>query len=454
MNLIINNGLIATSEDLFYGNILIENGKIAKISTEQLSNDYNYKVIDAEKNIVMPGGVDVHTHLDMPFMGSFSTDDFYTGTVAAAYGGTTSIIDYVIPQKNQSFKDAYLTWQQKSVNKAVIDYGFHMAIVPPVDFEDFKSIKKLGISSVKCFLAYKNSLMIDDNNLHKLMAACKEHNILLCVHAEDGNNIEELTNKYLNQNKTEPIYHALSRPSELEGKAVNKVLNIAKQTTTNVYFVHLSTKYAIDEINSHKNFIFNIYTETCPQYLIYSQDMYLKNNFEGAKFVMSPPLREKEHKDYLINSIKSGDIDVVATDHCPFNFYKEKQCGRNDFTKIPNGIPGIEIRMPLMYTKLVNEKIININKFVQIFCTNPAKIFGLKNKGDIKVGLDADICIWNTNINKKITKSMLHENVDYSPYEDEKISAIPITTISRGEVIVENFNLTANAGRGKYIFRE
>ncbi|MEI7475153.1 MAG: dihydropyrimidinase [bacterium] len=455
MDILIKNGTIVTSEEVFKGNLLIKDKIIEKISKEELEVSKDVHVIDAKNKLILPGGIDAHTHLDMPFMGAFSTDDFYSGTVAAAFGGTTSIIDYIIPKIDQSLNEAYSIWKQKAESKSVIDYGFHMAIVPSVEsaINQLAELKTLGISSIKCFLAYKNSLMLNDEELEKLFEAATQNNLLVCIHAENGEEIHNLVNKYINENKTAPIYHALSRPPELECEAVQKVLNTASLKGSDVYFVHLSTKSAIEEIQKYKNSEINAYAETCPQYLMYSQEKYEEENFGGAKYVMSPPLRESFNKDYLLQASLGNQIDVIATDHCPFNFKKEKQKGINDFSKIPNGVPGIETRLPLMFSKLVKENRMPLTQFVRLNFTNPAKIFKIKNKGDIKIGYDADICIWDADFKWTITKEKLHENVDYTIYEGEEITGKPIIVISKGEIIIENNSFKGNAGNGQYLFR-
>lgn len=454
MNTIIKNGFVVTSKDTRQADILIKNGKIHAV--EENIIDPTAKVIDATNMLVMPGGVDVHTHLDMPFMGTKSCDDFKTGTIAAAYGGTTSIVDYVIPGRWDNLKRAVNKCHKKAAGKAVIDYGFHVAITPPAEraIKEFEYLKEAGITSIKCFLAYKNSLMMNDAGLYNLLEAAKKHKILVCVHAENGEVIDYLTKKHLSEGKASPIYHANSRPPELEGEAVARVIRLSEMTKTPVYFVHLSTKDAIREIKSSQKGKRKLLAETCPQYLLLSENKYFEKNFEGAKYVMSPPLRKLKHIDYLRKSLLNGDIDAIATDHCPFNFENQKTKGINNFTKIPNGIPGIETRMALMYDLMVVKLGMDASKFVEVCCTRPAKIFGLKDKGDIKPGKDADIAIWNPDLIWKIKNKNLHENVDYTPYENFVVTGKPITVLSRGQVIIENNELKAMPGRGQYIKRE
>jgi len=458
MELIIKNGKVVSSKETRNADIYIKDGKIVEIAANlklPASVGKNITEIDAAGKFVMPGGIDVHTHLDMPFMGSSSTDDFYTGTVAAAFGGTTSIIDYVIPEKSQTLADAVNVWHEKAKNKAVIDYGFHLAILPPVEsvLAEFSSLPEMGITSVKCFMAYKNSLMLDDRGLFKLLRRAASHGILVCVHAENGDIIDVLTKRYLQEGKTEPVYHAHSRPANLEGEAVGRAIKLAESVKAPLYFVHISTSDALGEVNKAKDNEQKVFAETCPQYLLLSQNKYNELDFEGAKYVMSPPLRDETHLAALLEAIQEDEIDVIATDHCPFNFNKEKQLGRDDFTKIPNGIPGIETRMSLMFSELVVKKVISVNKFVDLTCTNPAKIFGMTNKGDLKAGMDADIAIWDAEHKWMISSGNLHQNVDYTPFEGFEVVGKPITVLSKGKIIIENNELKAQPGDGQFIKR-
>ena len=459
MELIIKNGNIVTSQETKQADIYIKNGKISAIASDLslvTGVERNIPEIDATGKFVLPGGVDVHTHLDMPFMGTYSTDDFYSGTVAAAFGGTTSIIDYIIPEKSQPLIDAINIWHEKAKKKAVIDYGFHLAIVPPVEnlLKELPTLAEQGITSIKCFLAYKNSLMLDDGSLFKLLQETSKNKILVCIHAENGEVIDVLTKQYLEEGKTDPIYHALSRPAILEGEAVTRVLKLAKLAEAPVYFVHLSTKDALKEIKKAQKNHQKVFAETCPQYFLLPQNKYLEPDFNGAKYVMSPPLREPEHLEAVFKAIKRNRIDVLATDHCPFNFYKEKQLGRQDFTKIPNGIPGIETRMPLLFSEMVVKNNISINKFVEITCTKPAQIFGMRTKGDLKPGMDADIAIWDKDFKWTISSKDLHQNVDYTPFENYTVTGKPVSVLSRGTIIIENNELKAQPGDGQFLSRE
>lgn len=461
MDLVIKNGTVVTSENTSIADIYVKDGKIAAILDKDQSFDFAEKnpvskVIDASGKLVMPGGVDVHTHLDMPFMGTSSVDDFESGTISAIYGGVTSIIDYAIPEKNQSLIECLNIWHKKAKAKAYVDYGFHMSVVPPVEkvLDELKELVDSGITSIKCFFAYKNALMINDESFIQLLKKAKESGILVCVHAEDGEVIDLLTKKFIAENKTEPHYHALSRPAEFEEKSVEKILNFAESEDASIYFVHISTKSAIEKINKSKMRGVKVLIETCPQYLLLTDELYLKPNFEGAKYVMSPPLRSKKHLYGLVSALKQGQIDVIATDHCSFNFGVEKQLGKDCFAKIPNGIPGLETRMPLIFKKMVVEEGISLSDFVKINCTTPAKIFGLTSKGDIKIGYDADIVIWDATCRSKIKAANLHHKVDYNPYEGFESAGKIETVLLRGNVIMDNGNLVINSPSGKFIKRE
>jgi len=454
MDIVIKNGFVVTSKETRQADILVKGGKIQAV--EQKLDGVDAKIIDAANMLVMPGGVDVHTHLDMPFMGTNSCDDFETGTIAAAFGGTTTIIDYVIPGRWNSLQRAVNKWHRKAEGKAVIDYGFHVAVTPPVNraIKDLSALKEMGITSIKCFLAYKNSLMIDDASFFALLEEAQKHKILVCVHAENGEIIDLLTKRYLMEGRTDPIYHACSRPPELEEEAVSRAIKLADMAGAPVYFVHLSTKQAVRDVKKAKNSGQKVFAETCPQYMLLHENRYFEKNFEGAKYVMSPPLRKVKHCDYLKKSLINGNIDVIATDHCPFNFNGQKKRGLKNFTQIPNGIPGIETRMPLMYNEMVVKMGMDLSRFVELNCTKPAKMFGLKQKGEIRPGKDADIVVWNPDLIWKIKHKTLHENVDYTPYENSVITGKPLTVLSRGEVIIENNELKASPGRGRYISRE
>ncbi|KAJ50795.1 dihydropyrimidinase [Clostridium tetanomorphum] len=456
MNTLIKNGVIVTASDTFKGDILIEEEIITKIGTElNISCD---QIIDATDKYVIPGGVDVHTHLNLDIGIAVATDDFYTGTVAAACGGTTCIVDHLaFGPKGCNLHHQINTYHGYAKNKAVIDYSFH-GVVQHVDDNMLNEMEELvneGITSYKVYLTYDYKLT--DLEIFRVLMKAKEIGSIITVHPENNDVIAYLREHYSNNGFTEPIYHAKSRPVECEGEAINKMINLSKVAgQAALYIVHLSCKLGLDYIKFAKSMgQKHIFAETCPQYLFLNEEKYNEKNNEGLKYIMSPPLREKFNQDALWYGIKNGDIQVVATDHCPFNFNIEKQMGKDNFTKCPNGSPGIEARVPLMFSEGVMKNRISINRFVDIVSTNPAKIFGLyPKKGTIAVGSDADIVIIDPKKKVKLSKSILHENVDYTPYEGMEVEGYPVLTLSRGKVIVINNKFVGEKGYGEFIKRK
>lgn len=452
-DLIIKGGQIVTASDIYFADIAIRAGKIMLIGAEL--NFPAPKVVDASGKYLLPGGIDVHTHLDMPFGGTVASDDFATGTIAAACGGTTAIIDYAIQGKGQSLQETGATWQEKAVGKAAIDYGLHIAITDMNDdilAEMPKSIAA-GYSSFKLFMTY-DGLRVNDDTMIKTLMMAKEHGGLVCVHAENHYIIDYLVKKFLAEQKTEPIYHALSRPPLAESEAVYRAIKLAQIAQAPLYIVHLSCQESLSEVKRAREAGLPVMAETCPQYLLLSEDNYLEPDFNGAKYVMSPPLRVRENNEILWQALAQGHLQVVATDHCPFFFKGQKEMGREFFGKIPNGAPGIETRMPLVYGVGVAEQKISLQKMVEVSATNPAKIFGMyPKKGTIAVGADADIVVFDPDKDLTLHKKMLHENVDYTPYEDIKVKGYPVMTISNGKIIVENGQFLGRVGAGNFIKR-
>ena len=449
---IIRNGTIVTATDIFKGDIGIKDGKINKIGMEL--EEEGEKIIDAKGKYIFPGGIDPHTHLDMPFGGTFSSDNFETGTIAAACGGTTTIVDFAVQPKDKDLKETAEIWREKSDGKAVIDYGIHMNITH-IDDEILNEIPfmiKEGYSSFKVFMTYKG-MRVDDGTLFKTLKKVSENGGLTCVHAENFHIIECNVEILLKEGKTAPKYHAISRGSLVEGEAVGRAINIAKMAEAPLYIVHNTCKEAVFEIARAREEEYPIMGETCTQYLLLSEDEYYKEGFEGAKCVMSPPLRSKDNFKYLWKAIRNNTLQVVATDHCPF-FMKQKELGKDSFDKIPNGAPGIELRMALLYTYGVLKNEININKFVEVTSTNAAKIYGMyPKKGTIAVGSDADLVIFDPDKEIEVTVDILHENVDYTPYEGFKLKGFPEVTLSRGEIIAKNGKFVGEIGRGEFIKR-
>lgn len=455
MNLLVKNGTIATASDVYKGDIYIENGIIKEIGLN-LNKDAE-KIIDAEGKYVIPGGVDVHTHFNLDVGIAVANDDFYTGTIAAACGGTTTIVDHMgFGPKGCNLKHQVDVYHGYADGKAVIDYSFH-GVIQSIDENILKEIESIvndeGISSFKIYLTY--DYMINDEDALKVLKKLKELNGVMTVHCENHGSIKYLREKFVEEGLKAPKFHPLSRPVESEGEAVNRMINIAEIAGEGpLYVVHLSSKLGLSYIKLARERGQKVYAETCPQYLVLEDSLYDLPNNEGLKYIMSPPLRKKEDSEALWKGIKDGYIQTIATDHCPFAFNKDKQMGKDDFTKCPNGAPGVEERIPLIFSEGVMKDRISINKFVDVCSTKPAKIFGLyPKKGTIQVGSDGDLVIIDPNKEVILSSKNLHSNVDYSAYEGIKVKGYPIYTISKGKVIVKDNKFIGNMGDGKFIKR-
>lgn len=452
-DLLIKGGRLVTASDSYLADIAIADGKICLIG-ENLT--YSAKtVVDAAGKYVLPGGIDVHTHMDMPFGGTVASDDFASGTIAAACGGTTTIVDFAIQPKGATLAETTALWQQKAAGKAVIDYSFHIAITDMNEaiMAEMPQAIADGCSSFKLFMTY-DGLRVTDDTLLKALQIAKTHGGLVCVHAENYYVIDHLVKTYLAENKTEPIYHALSRPNLAEAEAVSRAITMADLAAAPLYIVHLSCQESLSLIKAARSSGKAIMAETCPQYLLLDEDRYREPDFNGAKYVMSPPLRTKESQEPLWRGLAQGDLQAVATDHCPFFFKGQKEMGREFFGKIPNGAPGVETRMPLLFGIGVRDGKISLNKLVEITATNPAKIFGMyPQKGTLAVGSDADIVIFDPARECTITKDILHERVDYTPYEGFAVQGYPIMTIAGGQVVAQNGEFVGRNGAGRFIKR-
>ncbi|MEI3611226.1 dihydropyrimidinase [Pseudogracilibacillus sp. SO30301A] len=455
MRKIIKNGTIVTAADTFKADILIENGVVSQIGKNLSTSDA--EVIDVEGHYVFPGGVDPHTHLEMPFGGTVTKDDFETGTIAAAFGGTTTVIDFCLTNKGEPLKDAINTWHGKSNGKAVIDYGFHLMIGEVNDdvLAELPSvIENEGITSFKVFMAYKNVLQADDETLFQTLVAAKDLGALVMVHAENGDVIDYLVKKALKEGNTDPIYHALTRPSEIEGEATERAAVFTGLAESQIYIVHVTCEEAARKIAEAREKGIDIWGETCQQYLVLDQTYLERENFEGAKYVWSPPLREKWHQDVLWKALKNGQLHTVGSDQCSFDFNGQKDLGRNDFSKIPNGGPNIEDRISIMFSEGVKKGKITLNQFVDITSTRAAKLFGLyPKKGTIAVGADADIVIFDPNMERIISAETHHMAVDYSAYEGMKVTGEPVSVLSRGEFVVRDKKFVGKIGSGQYLKR-
>ena len=455
MKKIIKNGVIVTATDTYEADIEMNDGVITQIGQNLLSEDA--EVIDAKGSYIFPGGVDPHTHLDMPFGGTVTKDDFESGTKAAAFGGTTTIIDFCLTSKGVPLKEAVNTWHEKSKDKAVIDYGFHLQIVEMTDsvLAELPVIsKEEGITSFKVFMAYKNQFQADDETLYKTLIAGKELGALVMVHAENGDVIDYLVKKALAEGNTAPIFHALTRPPEVEGEATGRAATLTGLADSQLYVVHVSCAEAARKIAEARSNGINIWGETCPQYLVLDQTYLEKENFEGAKYVWSPPLREKWNQDVLWNALKAGQLQTIGSDQCSFDFTGQKDLGKNDFSKIPNGGPLIEDRFSILYSEGVDKGRISLNQFVDMISTRAAKLFGLyPKKGTITVGADADLVFFDPNIERVISAKTHHMAVDYNPFEGMKVKGEPVSVLSRGEFVIKEKQFVGQPGTGQYIKR-
>ena len=453
MKTLIKNGRIVTAVDDYRADILIEDEQVSVIGkTLEMEAD---KVIDASGKLVIPGGIDPHTHMELPFGGTESSDDFFTGTRAAAFGGTTTIIDFAVQNKGESMLLGADKWHAKAEGKAVIDYGFHLITT---DFEDknksemFKLMDE-GITSFKLFMAYPGVFLSDDATIFRAMSAAGERGGLVCMHAENGIVINEIIKKFKEQGRLAPKYHALTRPTIAEAEGVHRAIALAEMAETPVYIVHLSCTDALNQVRQARDRGIPAFAETCPQYLFLSIDDY-GDGWDGAKYVMTPPLRERHNHAELWKGLKMDDLQIIATDHCPFCMKDQKELGRDDFSKIPNGAPGVEYRMELIYNGGVVENRISLNRFVELTSTAAAKMFGMfPKKGTIAVGSDADIVIFDTEKEHTLTLEAQNMNVDYCAYEGKRIKGKVETVLSRGRVVIENGECLVDKGSGQFIKR-
>lgn len=454
MSVLIKNGRVITATDDYIADVFIEGETISAIGKNL--NVKADKEIDATGKLVMPGGIDPHVHLAMPFMGTYSSDNYETGTRAALHGGTTTVIDFILQKQGNSLQAALDEWNGRANGNTVGDYSFHMAVT---DFnEDTKKeikhfIEDVGITSFKTFMAYKGALMIDDRQMVGLMQEVKKHGGLINVHATNGDMIDYLVAKHKAEGKTAPLYHYLSQPEVTEAEATARFADMANYTGCTGYIVHLTCEGALNAIRNATRRNQKVFVETCIQYLILDASLY-EQNFEGAKWVMSPPLREKKDQATLWAGINQGLVQVVATDHCPF-MWEQKLMGKDDFSKIPNGHPAIENRMELLFSEGVVKGKISLNKYVEVASTNAAKIFGMfPKKGTLAVGSDADIVLLDANEKHTLSVSKHHMNVDYSAYEGWEVTGKVKTVLLRGEVAIDNNECKVSKGYGKFIKRK
>ena len=449
--------------DTYQADILIEGEKISSIFASggaDLSAMQVDKTIDAKGKYVLPGGIDVHTHLDMPFGGTTSSDDFETGTIAAAHGGTTTLIDFAIQGFGEGLYPAFESWMKKAEGRSVIDYAFHMIVrelTDQVSHDMDKMVRHEGVTSFKLFMAYPGIFMVDDATIFKALLRTRDNGGLVCMHAENGGVIDTLVKEALRRGEKAPKYHALTRPTRAEGEATGRAIALAEMAGVPIYIVHLSCSDALEKIKQARDMGLPAYAETCPQYLFLSYDDYERPGFEGAKYVMSPPLREKWNQDALWTGLQKNDLQVISTDHCPFcmNDAAQKPLGKDDFSKIPNGAPGIETRLQLVWDGGVRAGRIDAHRFVELVSTNPAKMFGLwPKKGTVAVGTDGDLVLWDPEKEATLSAKTHHMRVDYNPYEGRVVKGAPAMVLSRGEVIVDHGQWKGKPGRGQFVKRQ
>lgn len=456
MGIVLRGGTIVTAVDYYRADIRMEGEQVVAIGNGVRQPED--KVLDVDGCFLIPGGIDPHTHFDLPVGNTVTADDFSSGTKAAILGGTTTIIDFATQFKGETLSSALANWHAKAVGKCYADYGFHMAITDwhtGIPREMDRLVQEAGISSFKLYMAYKNLLQVDDGVLLSALRQGKASGALICVHCENGDMIDELVKDALAQGHTSPRYHPLTRPAVAEQEATARAITLAGVAKAPVYIVHLTCSRALKEVVEGRRRGVEVYAETCPQYLLLDENCYQDDGFNGAKYVISPPLRLKENQEALWHGLRNGSLDTVATDHCSFHFKGQKELGCDDFSKIPNGMPGVENRMGLLYTYGVAPGKIGINRFVDLISTRAAKLFGLfPRKGTIAVGSDADIVVWDPAVTSVITAKEQHQRVDYTPYEGFEQTGKAAHVFLRGRQVVHNGRLHDENPDGIYLFRK
>ena len=452
MSKVIKNGTIVTADRTWKADVLIQHDKIIAIGPD-LHADHE---IDATGCYVMPGGIDPHTHLEMPFMGTYSSDDFESGTRAALAGGTTMVVDFCLPSPGQSLLEAIQMWDNKST-RACCDYSFHMAITwwGEQVFNEMKEVVDRGITSFKHFMAYKGALMVNDDEMYASFQRCAELGALPLVHAENGDVVASLSQKLLDEGNNGPEAHAYSRPPEVEGEATNRAIMIADMAGSPLYVVHTSCEQSHEAIRRARQKGMRVYGEPLIQHLTLDESEYFDKDWDhAARRVMSPPFRNKMHQDSLWAGLQAGSLQVVATDHCAFTT-EQKRTGVGDFTKIPNGTGGLEDRMPVLWTRAVNTGRLTMNEFVAVTSTNIAKILNMyPRKGAIVEGADADVVVWDPEAKKTISAGKQQSAIDYNVFEGIEVKGLPKYVLTRGEIAIDNFEVKAHPGHGEFVSRE
>ncbi|MBH5337684.1 dihydropyrimidinase [Streptomyces pactum] len=452
---LITGGLVVTAADELHADVLIEHGRVVALAAPGSQRWTADRVIDASRKYVIPGGVDAHTHMELPFGGTFASDTFETGTRAAAWGGTTTIVDFAVQSKGESLRAGLNAWLEKADGTCAIDYAFHMIMsdVNEATLKEMPGLVEQGVTSFKLFMAYPGVFYSDDGQILRAMQVAGDTGGLIMMHAENGIAIDVLVEQALARGETGPRHHGEVRKALLEAEATHRAIQLARVAGAPLYVVHVSAQEAVAELAAARDMGLPVFGETCPQYLFLSTDNLAEPDFEGAKYVCSTPLRPKEHQAALWRGLRTNDLQVVSTDHCPFCFTGQKDLGRGDFSKIPNGLPGVENRMDLLHQAVVDGHL-SRRRWIEIACATPARMFGLyPRKGTIAPGADADVVIYDPHATQTLSARTHHMNVDYSAYEGRTVTGRVETVLSRGEVVIDRRSYTGRAGHGTFVPR-